>query len=90
MSKHVAKTQHTFKLVAADVLGYDVNCFETVPAGWMVTLRSAQPDRVTLKTTKGEYLLMKHVTMNYYHGVCAGIKVQISLKKQVGEIRAWY
>lgn len=82
------KQQHTFELVTADVLGYDVNCFETIPAGWTVTLRIAQPDRVVLQTTKGEYLLMKHNTLNYYHGVCAGVKVQISLKKQ--EIRAWY
>ena len=91
MSKHTAKTQHTFKLVAVEVVDPQTAYFETVPAGWMVTLPLIRhPDRVILKTTKGEYTLMKHVTMNYYHGECAGVKVQVSLKKQVGEIRAWY
>ena len=38
----------------------------------------------------GGYPLDKHPTQNYYYGVCNGIKVQISLKKIVGELRAWY
>lgn len=90
MSKHVAKTQHTFKLVAVEVVDPQTAYFETVPKGFSVTAINGVTDKVTLVTLKGEYVLMRHNKLNFYHGICAGIKVQVSLKKQVGEIRAWY
>ena len=44
---------------------------------------------ISLHTAKGNYELEKHPTLNYYHGVCNGVKVQVSLKKIVGELRYW-
>lgn len=45
---------------------------------------------VKLTTIEGSYILNKHKTQNYYHGMCKETKVQVSLKKIVGELRAWY
>ena len=57
----------------------------------VVQLKNSEcPDFIKLTTDKGEYRLPKHETQNYYHGVCNGTKVQVSLKKVVGELRAWY
>ena len=47
-----------------------------------------------LKTDKGYYTFIKHPTQNYWvpednNGTCGGLKVQISLKQIVGELRYW-
>jgi hypothetical protein len=90
MSKHVAKQQHSFPLTAVKTVGKQSVLFETTPAGFSVAWCDSTPDRVTLTTPKGKYTLIKHRTLGYYHGVCGGFKVQVSLKVQVGELRAWY
>ena len=35
------------------------------------------------------FILPKHKTLNIYTGICNGIKVHVSLKKMVGELRYW-
>lgn len=43
-----------------------------------------------LISSKLEMLLVKHPSQNYYHGTSpTGTKVQVTLKKIVGELRFW-
>ena len=44
---------------------------------------------VKMVTGKATYYLAKHPSQNYYFATCNGHKVQISLKKIVGEVRYW-
>jgi hypothetical protein len=44
---------------------------------------------VKVVTPKGVHELKKHATQNYFHGTLNGHKVQVSLKKVVGELRYW-
>lgn len=50
---------------------------------------SDNPDYIKMVTSTGIYRLPKHATLNYYHGVCNGVKVQVHLKKVVGTVRYW-
>ena len=42
-----------------------------------------------LHTQKAMYKLIKHTKLNIYTGTCNGYKIQVSLKKVVGELRYW-
>ena len=42
-----------------------------------------------LHTQKAMYKLIKHAKLNIYTSTCNGHKVQVSLKKVVGELRYW-
>lgn len=44
---------------------------------------------IIVNTRKSQSRLKKHKSLNYYLGVINGIKVQVSLKKLVGEVRYW-
>lgn len=84
------KQVHVFKLAITPAESSPtLATFETNPKGFKVVAVTGE-STVTLTTRKGKYILPKHATMNFYHGICAGIKVQVSLKKQVGEIRSWF
>ena len=62
--------------------------FQSVDAYFRVS-RSNLPDIITVTTPKSIFSLVKHESQNYYHTVYNGVKIQVSLKKQVGEIRYW-
>jgi len=44
---------------------------------------------LTLITPKGSYPLKRHTQLNIFQGTCDGVKVHVSLKKIVGELRYW-
>lgn len=46
-------------------------------------------DKVKLVTKKGQYLLPKHPSQNYWHGVCNGTKVHVILSPIVGKVIFW-
>lgn len=50
---------------------------------------SKRGDTWVLYTPKDTYELTKHPSQNYYHAICAGHKVQVTIKKMVGELRYW-
>ncbi len=94
------KILHKVALVAIDTNGLPVrsdNCDDAV----MFVSRS--PDKLInviafwvnqkkcyrMVTNKGEFLLDEHSTNNYWFATCSGIKVQVSLKKMIGELRYW-
>ena len=52
-------------------------------------IHAVSKDSLQLSTPKGSYTLLKHATLNIYKGTCNGRKVQLSLKKIVGELRFW-
>ena len=54
-----------------------------------ISVQPAENGKVTLITSKGEYVLEKHATQNYYCGRCAGIPVHVILKPMTGEI-IWF
>lgn len=54
-----------------------------------VSVQPINESRVVLITAKGEYVLEKHATQNYYCGKCAGIPVHVIIKPIVGEI-IWF
>ncbi|HLD90741.1 MAG TPA: hypothetical protein VI911_06995 [Patescibacteria group bacterium] len=87
------KKLHSFELVLshADKSGKNVDYYKTLDSFAVVTHHRGSLT-VTLKTSKGEYKLDKHTTMNYFYGTCIGTRVQVSLatRKKAGELRAWY
>jgi hypothetical protein len=85
----IKKQQHTFKLVAVKSAAGYITKYVTVPEGFTVE-PTTNKSQIKLTTRKGSYILNKHSTMNYFWGTCAGVKVQVSLKTLVGEIRSWY
>ena len=44
---------------------------------------------VSLLTNKGQYELVKHETLNQYHGVCAGVKTRLTYKKISAQLTYW-
>lgn len=46
-------------------------------------------ETIAVATRRGQSRLKKHKSLNYYLDVINGIKVQVSLKKLVGEVRYW-
>lgn len=44
---------------------------------------------VTLKTAKQVYHLHKHPDMNYWYQTCSGVKIQVTLRDNGGELRFW-
>ena len=45
----------------------------------------------TLKmiTPQDVYYLKRHASENYFHGICRGRRVQVTIRKIVGEVRFW-
>jgi hypothetical protein len=52
-----------------------------------ITIEKSSPGVIKLMTLKGTYFLKRHTQLNIYQGECAGRKVNVSLKKIVGEVR---
>lgn len=70
---------------ADDVVRYE-------SADGKIKIRHATPDdknTLFLETLKGTYVLKKHEVHNNYLGICGGIKVHVSLKRIIGELRYW-
>ena len=44
---------------------------------------------IVLRTSKREYHLSKHATMNIYRGFCLNHKVRVVLKQMVGTLSYW-
>ena len=86
----MAKMQYSFKLVAVDKDGTPVRSDNCVTAVRFTDGRNNFFPNGVLQTPKGEYRLVKHPSLNIFQGTCAGIKVQVSIKKMVGAIQAWY
>jgi len=57
---------------------------------WEVFVKKLSADKVQVNTPKGAYTLPLSRAGNFFQGVCNDVKVHISLKKVVGELRAWY
>lgn len=56
----------------------------------MKNIAKASKERIRLHTKNGIYTLYKHSSQNYYAGTTpTGIKLQVTLKKIVGELRYW-
>jgi hypothetical protein len=68
-------------------LGKDVISFTDKDKKFSITITDAS--YIQLKTEKGVYNLSKHPTLNYYHAVCGGHKVQIHLKAVSGWLKFW-
>ncbi len=94
------KKLHRVPLVAVDACGLPVrsdNCSDRVmfiarPPSKLTNLVPyfvGDTEFWKLVTNTGEYVLRKHIANNYWFGTCAGIKVQVSLKRMVGELRYW-
>jgi hypothetical protein len=70
----------------------DVKLFKS-PNGF-ITVAPMKPtesgtERILLSNRRGQVQLVKHPSMNYYHGKMGEIKIQVTLKKIVGEFRYW-
>lgn len=45
--------------------------------------------RIRVKTKNGSHILEKHAKLNYYHCVANGVKIQVTMRKIVAELRYW-
>jgi hypothetical protein len=48
-----------------------------------------QDNCLHLRTAKGDYVLHKHPSQNYWHGDCAGTKVRVVLNAVTGILTYW-
>lgn len=82
-----ASPQTADEVVAFKGTEGDTDFFITRIAGDKLHLRTYRN-----KKLKGIYVLDKHRNCNYYHGTIGSrkVKIQVSLKKIVGELRGWW
>ena len=90
------KKEIQIKLIAVDINGKDVNSnncqhrVEFVNRDKGITVTEYENGKgIVVRTTKREYHLTKHVSMNMYRGFCLNHKVRITLKKMVGVLTYW-
>lgn len=85
------KQQHTVKLVGITKdneparIGSEVDHFK---AEGMLIGDITDKSCVLLRPNS-EYLLVKHPTLNYYHGTCSGVKIHFMPKKIVATLIYW-
>lgn len=88
----MAKALHSIQLTGvtpvgkAARLGSEVHRFVNMEDTISAKLMDGQ---VNIVTHKGNYMLRKHPAANYYYGTLNGVKVQITVRKIVAELRYW-
>lgn len=91
------KQQRSFTLAGVDVIGNTVKLSKDVVAftghnDHFRVVRTDDDRYIRLVTPKGTYPLQKHKSLNIYQGTWGADnsrKMQISLKKVVGELVIW-
>ena len=88
-----AKTEKTILLNGFRIdgksarLGNEVRVLKNSKGSVIVERREDGTAIVT--THKGSYTLVKHETLNQYHGELAGVKARLTCKKLVAQLTYW-
>jgi hypothetical protein len=70
--------------------GKDVSLFRDNAGNFTVVPEAKGYDLIVhVRTRKGDYILHKHPSQNYWHGDCAGTKVRVVLNAVTGTITYW-
>ena len=81
------KLQGLKKDGSAARVGSEVRRFENEKGS--IIVKKLPNGNVSLLTHKGQYELVKHETLNQYHGVCAGVKTRLTYKKVSARLTYW-
>ena len=88
-----SKTERSIKLQGlkkdgtAARVGAEVRRFENAKGS--VVVKKLPNGNVVVTTNKGQYELVKHETLNQYHGELAGVKARLTVKKLVAQLTYW-
>ena len=88
-----AKVERSIKLQGlkkdgtAARVGAEVRQFKNAKGS--VIVKKLPNGNISVTTHKGRYTLVKHPTLNQYHGELAGVKARLTVKKLVAQLTYW-
>lgn len=89
----MAKSKKSVKLTGlkkdgqAARIGSEVRQFQNDKGS--IVVKKLPNGNIQVLTHKGQYELVKHDLLNYYHGVLAGVKVRFTYKKVTARLTYW-